>query len=59
MIRRKGFTTITKLSEADVNSISDEEIETLNLVGFKTVEQKRERINVFITEAQYIVSKAK
>ncbi len=55
----KGFDTVEKLAEADSANIEEADLENLNLVGFKSVEEKKQRLSVFITEAQYIVSKAK
>ncbi len=57
-LESKGFDSVTKLAEADASALAEDELETLNLVGFKSVQEKRERLTVFITEAQYIVSKA-
>ncbi len=57
-LTEKGFETVEKLAEADSNNFEESELEELNLIGFKTIDAKRERLTVFITEAKYIVSKA-
>ncbi len=55
----RGISSVEALAEADAANFEEADLATLNLVKFKSADEKRERLTVFITEAKYIVSNAK
>ncbi len=56
-LSNKGCATVDKLAAFDVASLSEGDLEDLNLRGAKSFEQKVEKLKLFIEEAKYIVSK--